>query len=209
MITEERLDALRNSLCGEMSPKRYRHTVEVEKMAARLGEMYIPDRIMKLRAAALLHDITKEYYVDKHLLICADNGLALTREDLLAPKTFHARTAAALIPCLYPEFNDDEIISAVRWHTTGRRCMSLMEKLIYLADYIDMSRTFSDCVALREFFFGKEPEKMSAEERMAHLDDTLILSFDMTVRGLIEDGSVVSSDTFEARNYLIAQRSGR
>ena len=83
--------------------------------------------------------------------------------------------------------------------------MSICEKLIYLADYIDMSRTFEDCVRLREYFFSAEPEKMLYEERLTHLNQTLIMSFDMTVRGLMEDGTVVSADTFEARNYLIAE----
>ena len=206
MITEEMLSALRSDIENKMSPKRFRHTAEVEKMAARLGELYAPEDIMTLRAAALLHDITKEYSADRQLMICADCGLCISREDLLAPKTFHARTAAALIPSLYPQFAEKKIISAVRWHTTGRRAMSICEKLIYLADYIDMSRTFEDCVRLREYFFSAEPEKMSEEERLAHLNKTLIMSFDMTVRGLLEDGTVVSADTFEARNYLISER---
>lgn len=204
MITENMLSALRSDIENKMSQKRYRHTAEVEKMAARLGELYAPEKIMTLRAAALLHDITKEYSTERQIMICAQKGLEVTKEDVCAPKTFHARTAAALIPELYPEFAEDDIISAVRWHTTGRRNMSICEKLVYLADYIDMSRTFEDCVRLREYFFSKEPEKMTEAERLAHLNDTLIMSFDMTVRGLIEDGTVVSADTFEARNWLIS-----
>ncbi len=206
MITEEMLSALRSDIENKMSPKRFRHTAEVEKMAARLGELYAPEKTMTLRAAALLHDITKEYPTDRHILICAERDLEVTKEDICAPKTFHARTAAALIPELYPEFAEDEIISAVRWHTTGRADMTVCEKLVYLADYIDMSRTFEDCVRLREYFFSAEPEKMETEQRISHLNDTLILSFDMTVRGLMEDGTVISRDTFEARNFLITEK---
>ena len=83
--------------------------------------------------------------------------------------------------------------------------MTLTEKIVYLADYIDMSRKFEDCVRLREFFFSAEPEKMSESERLSHLDKTLILSFDMTIAGLIESGSVISADTFAARNSLITK----
>ena len=206
MINENMLSTLRSDIEGKMSPKRFRHTAEVEKMAVCLGELYAPEDIMTLRGAALLHDITKEYPMDRQLLICADHGLSISREDLRAPKTFHARTAAALIPVLYPEFADEKIISAVRWHTTGRRGMSVCEMLVYLADYIDMSRTFDDCVKLREYFFSKEPDKMNEADRLSHLKDTLIMSFDMTIRGLIEDGAVVSADTFEARNWLVSER---
>ena len=209
MITEEMLDALRADIASKMSEKRFFHTAEVEKMAARLGELYAPDKLMMLRAAALLHDITKEYKTDRQVLICAQKGLEVTRLDLCAPKTFHARTAASLIPELYPEFSDEEIISCVRWHTTGRVGMTLCEKLIYLADYIDMSRTFEDCVKLREFFFSKNPENMDMTSRLAHLDDTLIMSYDMTMRGLLEDGTPISPDTADERNELVCQRMTR
>ena len=81
--------------------------------------------------------------------------------------------------------------------------MGVLEKLVYLADYIDESRTFPDCVALRELFWGAHPENMDAAERELHLNRVLLRSFDMTLSGLIEDGAPVSNDTFAARNWLI------
>ena len=207
MITEQSLSALRASLASSMSEKRYRHTVEVENMVIRLGELYAPEKILMLRAAALLHDITKEYSSDRHLMIFAQKGLTLTREDLLAPKTFHARTAAALIGESYPELAEDEVISCVRWHTTGRRGMTLCEKLVYLADYIDLSRHFENCVRLRNFFFDAHPEAMDEAARLAHLRDTLILSYDMTIADLLSEGAPISPDTFEARNELVTERA--
>ena len=206
MITDARLCALREELSQRMSEKRYRHTVAVEEMVARLAALYAPDRERTLRAAALLHDITKEYSPDRQLMIFAQEELSLTREDLYAPKTFHARTAAALIGKLYPDLATEEVISCVRWHTTGRRGMTLSEKLVYLADYIDLSRTFENCVRLRNFFFDARPEEMTEEERLAHLRDTLILSYDMTIADLLEEGTPVSPDTFEARNELVTER---
>jgi nicotinate-nucleotide adenylyltransferase len=203
MISEKMLDALRQSVQQRMSAKRFVHTAAVEKMAQYLGELYAPDKVDVLRAAALLHDITKEYSTDRHILICAQRDIELEPDALGAPKTLHARTAAALIPEEYPEFSEQEIIDCVRWHTTGRADMTLCEKLIYLADYIDMSRTFEDCVKLREFFMSAEPEKMSREEKEAHLTRTLVRSFDMTISGLLADGLPISRDTVEARNSLI------
>lgn len=205
-ICEQTLDQLRNEIRTSMSEKRFRHTAEVEKMAIRLGGLYAPDKIPMLRAAALLHDLTKEYSKDHQLMICAQKNISLTKEDVHAPKTLHARTAAALIPDLYPEFATAELLSCVRWHTTGRKNMALCEKLIYLADYIDLSRTFEDCVRLREYFFSADPESMQEEERLSHLRETLILSFDMTVRALVEEGTPISPDTIEARNQLIIEK---
>ena len=80
--------------------------------------------------------------------------------------------------------------------------MTLTEKLIYLADYIDMSRKFGDCVALRDYFFGADIEAMTEEERRAHLDETLLISYDMTMRGLIEKSAPISPETIAARNEL-------
>lgn len=205
MITGKMLDTLRESVSTRMSPKRFRHTAEVEKMAARLGEIYAPDKINELRAAALLHDITKEYSPDYQLKICAERDIPLDADAVFAPKTLHARTAAALIPEEYGEFATDEIISCVRWHTTGRENMTLTEKLIYLADYIDMSRTFEDCVKLREIFFDAKPETLDERAKAIHLRRTLITSYDMTIEGLLYDGLPVSRDTIEARNQLVRE----
>ena len=207
-FSEEQILALREKIKRGMSEKRFFHTAEVEKMAVRIGELYIPQKLDLLRVAALLHDVTKEYTVEEQLKICRRFGIIVTKQDILTPKTFHAKTAALLIPVEYSEFADTEVISAVRWHTTGNCDMTLMEKIVYLADYIDESRKFEDCVKLRHIFWDAEPEKMTAEERANHLDKTLVLSFDMTISGLIADNCIVHEDTFKARNALITSLCG-
>ena len=132
-------------------------------------------------------------------------GVELEADAVLAPKTLHARTAAALIPKMYPEFATETVVSAVRWHTTGREGMTTAEKIIYLADYIDMSRTFSDCVRLRDYFNSKDVRTMPEEEKDEHLTRTLIMSFDMTIRGLLDEGLPISRDSIEARNALVRE----
>ena len=205
MFNEKELDALRDSIKAEMSEKRFRHTHEVEKMVVYLAKLYMPEKTDMLRAAALLHDITKEYSTEEHVRILLERNIEVSEEDICSPKTLHARSAAALIPERYESFATDEVISCVRWHTTGRRGMTLAEKLVYLADYIDMSRKFEDCVRLREAFMSADPEKMSGEERLSHLDRILIMSFDMTMTGLLADGAPISHYTVDARNSLICK----
>ncbi|MBE6556874.1 MAG: HD domain-containing protein [Ruminococcaceae bacterium] len=206
-VTEPMLTELRASLADTMSKKRYRHTLAVEEMVLRLGELFVHDeQIMRLRAAALLHDITKEYSVEQQLALCAAYGIRVSSIDMYAPKTFHARTAAAVIPDRYPDFADDTVIKCVRWHTTGHAGMTTCEKLVYLADYIDMSREFEDCVRLRDFFFSADPQMMSRDDRKNHLRETLILSYDMTIQALIREKTPISPDTLAARNELILRR---
>lgn len=202
-FTEEMLDSLRIGVKNEMGEKRYNHTLEVEKMAARLGEIYAPSKIQMLRAAALLHDITKERSTDEHIAICESAGLNVSLAERKSPKMFHAKTGALVIPQKYPQFATPEVIEAVRHHTTGRANMTVEEKIIYLADYIDMSRTFEDCVKLREFFFDFDFENADQSDKEKHLDDTLIMSYDLTIRGLLEDRNHIDKTTFEARNFLI------
>lgn len=202
-FSEESLIALYNSVREQMSEYRFTHTAEVEKMAVRLGNLYAPDKLDILRAAALLHDITKEYGIDAHAELIERGGESLSALDRLSYKTLHARSAVELIKEKYGDFAYSEVLDAVRYHTTGRADMSVCEMIIYLADYIDDSRKFDDCVKLRNYFWDAHPENMSAEQREEHLLRTLLLSFDMTLISLVAEGSPISIETVSARNSII------
>ncbi|MBR5615381.1 MAG: HD domain-containing protein [Clostridia bacterium] len=207
-ITPAMLDELRGSIQKAMSPKRYTHTCAVESMVARLCELFCPECMLDLRAAALLHDITKEESLEKQLQLCREFDIIVQSGDVLAPKTFHAKTAAALIGRDYPAFASEVVVNAVRWHTTGRADMTLSEQLLYLADYIDDSRMFPDCVRLRNYFWRADPAAMDENTRLVHLYDTLIMSFDMTMRHLLDENATISLDTILARNALIEKKAG-
>lgn len=206
MITDNMIMELRETIKSSMSEKRSYHTLAVEQMAIRIADIYVPDKKNVLRAAALLHDITKEIKTDGQISLCAEYGIELSDQDILAPKTLHARTAAARIALQFPEFADPEVVSAVRWHTTGKANMSLCEKIIYLSDYIDDSRTFEDCVRVREHFFDFDFANASDKEKLEHLDDTLIYSYDLTIKELLVKNAPIAKDTFNARNELVCAK---
>ena len=199
------LDALRENVKGSMSQKRFVHTAAVEEMVARLCALYCPEHILQLRAAALLHDLTKELTPEAQEELCAAYDIPTDDLQRLSPKTYHAKTAAARIVRDFPQFADTIIVDAVRWHTTGHAGMTLTEKLLYLADYIDDSRTFSSCVLLRRYFFGAEPELMTKEERERHLRATLLLSYEHTLKDLLAEGAPIDEDTIRARNELLVE----
>ena len=202
---EQELTALRETVISQMSLKRYAHTAAVEDMVARLAALYCPEVTLTLRAAALLHDITKEYPLAEQIRLLEEAEESVPAEAEFVYKTLHARTAAYLVPVRFPDFADETVMSAVRWHTTGRAGMTLAEKLLYLADYIDESRIFPDCVRLRSYFWNARPEKMAPEERLRHLRRTLIMSYDMTMRALVNEGAIISPDTVLARNELVLE----
>ncbi len=205
-ITDQKLDGLRDELQQKMSEKRYNHIIMVEQMAILLGNIYAPDKIKDLRAAALLHDITKEYSDNQHHRLFKDFDYKIDDVCLYAPKCCHSISAYLLIPVMYSDLANETVLKCVRYHTTGKADMTIAEKIIYLADYIDLSRTFPDCITLRNYFFEKYSDKMTKIELLNLLDDTLILSFNMTIKTLVREKELIAPDTINARNYLIIER---
>lgn len=200
IISNEMLDSLREEIRAKMSEKRFSHTLGVEREIKRLCKIFDVDNAALMQSGALLHDITKEYSPERHLGIMEEHGIDTEYYKKQNHKVYHSLTAALIIPQEYEDFADSDLIRAVSVHTTGCADMTLFDKLLYLADYIEDTRTFPDCVALREYFYdGIE----RGEDKYAHLEKTMLLSFDMTLRDLIECGSVISDKTVEARNSLL------
>ena len=177
----------------------------VEKMAARLGEIYCPEKIDILRVAALLHDVTKELPDEEQLAILESYSVKPLPEELASMPTIHALTAALVIPKRFPEFADPRVIDAVRYHTTGREGMSVFEKIIFLADYIDDTRTYPSCISLRDEFFSAKPEKMNEMERIRHLDRAALDSIENTLSYLQSKERSIHPLTLEARSDLKAR----
>ena len=199
---ERALERLREDVRATMSEKRFAHTLGVEQTVAEMAALYCPEKTGVLRAAALLHDCTKEYDAGKSAQVLAREGITLRPDEMASPATHHAITAPCEIERLYPELADPVLLSAVRWHTTGHAGMTLCEAILYLADVIERGRRFADCIALREQFFGADPAAMSMAERRRHLRDVLLLSYDKTVAKLQARGQNVCLDTLYARDDL-------
>ena len=199
-ITDEILALMRSELQNHISGKRLLHSLAVEEEAKALGELFgfSEEMMHKLRAAAILHDITKGKKTDEQLELCKKYSIPVTSDDLASPKVFHSITGAYVAKELFPDYVDDEIFSAIKYHTTGKAGMSLFEKLIYLADYIEKTRDFPDCVELRRYFYASEPT-------IEHLNRTILLSFDMTVRNLLDEGYAIHNATVAARNSILAE----
>ena len=204
-FTSQDIDTLRERVRAILSPFRMNHTLGVERMAVRLALIYCPEKEYLLRAAALLHDVSKEKSPAEQIAVFKRNGVEPDEEQLTVPATVHAITAPFVIKEDFPEFADEELLLAVRYHSTGRAGMTLYEKIIFLSDYIEDTRKYEDCIALREEFFTAEPEKMNTDEKHRHLRKTLIMSYDMTISGLLEEGLPVSRDSIEARNALVRE----
>ena len=206
IITDGMVSQLRQNIKQCMSHSRYEHTLGVEAVAAYICETFESLNLNKIRAAALLHDVTKEYSFAKQLKICEEFGIILRDDEKSSPAVIHSITAAAIIPSQFYEFNDSEIISCVRWHTTGKSAMSLAEKIIYLSDYIEPARTHETCVMLRNEFFNNISNSSNNIDRLKYIDDAVLKALEQTVDYLAKKGSQINSDTLGALSYIRAHR---
>ena len=201
-FSERALAALREQVGKTMSKKRLAHTLGVEQTVAEMAALYCPEKTGMLRAAALLHDCTQEYDEAQTRAVLSREGIKLRADEAQSKQIWHAITAEAEIPRLYPDLADSELLQCVRWHTTGREGMTVPEALLYLADVIEPTREYPACVALRKRFFDADPAAMSGEARAAHLRDVLLESLEGTRDHLVEKGAPVCTDTLSAIEYL-------
>lgn len=202
MATLSELNALREAVRAHLGNYRFAHTLAVEKEIIELGKRYLPQDISRLQIAALLHDITKELSSKEQFAFCEQNGISLDEGDIACPKTLHAKTGAFLAAREFADLVDEEILDAIAKHTTGGESMSLFAKLLYLADYIEATRTFSDCVRLRAMFWDRFDD-LPQNKREKHLNEVLLEAFDMTIFALSQKGSPISPATLAARKSLL------
>lgn len=132
------LKKLRKEMKKVQDSKRFEHTLGVEYMAAALAMRYGCD-IEAARIAGLLHDCAKCLTDEKRLSICRKHHISVTSVEQKNPFLLHAKVGAYLARKKYGVKNQD-ILNAIRSHTTGRKNMSTLEKIIFVADYIEPGR---------------------------------------------------------------------
>lgn len=171
-----------------LKESRFKHSLSVRDTAVRLAEKYDCD-IKKASTAGLVHDCAKNMDAKKIVDICNEAGYTLNEVELRNPGIAHG-LAGSIIAKNKMEINDEEILNAIRFHTTGKKNMTLLEKIIYIADYVEPLRDFPGVDELREAVNN-------------NLDAALLLSFNQTINYVIKRGMLIHLDTVEARNYMI------
>lgn len=180
------LSKLRPVALSYLKHKRIPHVLGTEQEAIRLAERYGAD-VEKARVGALLHDCTKKLDMEAQLALCRHYGIQLDELEQKALKLLHAKTGAAIARDVFGV--DEEIYSAILWHTTGHANMTLLEKILYLADYIEPSRDFPGVDKLRAVCYK-------------NLDAGLLMGLEMTIGEMNAMGNPVHHATIEARDAL-------
>ncbi len=176
-------------LRGRLTERRFLHSLNVADSAKELAEIYGCDPV-KAYTAGLIHDCCKDEPAGLQLSYMLGNGAELTECEINTAKLYHAICGSIYVQ---KEFgiDDVEIINAVRYHTTGRKNMSLLEKIVFIADFISAERDYNGVDIMRE-------------KAKRSLDEAIVEGLSFTIKDLIDAGRIVHTDTLDAYNDAIA-----
>lgn len=186
----ELIKTVRERVKNDLTPERFEHTLGVAYTAACMGMLY-GENLLKCELAGLLHDCAKNLSVEEMINGCRNAGIPLNAKELLSPQIIHAVYGAYLTKEKYG-IDDEDIINAVRYHTTGRPSMSILEKIIFISDFIEPLRTKAGCL--------KDARKLAFQD----IDRCMHLILVDTFEYLNNAGKHVEKNTVDAYNYFKA-----
>jgi predicted HD superfamily hydrolase involved in NAD metabolism len=182
-------EQLMEAVQSQMPEKRWAHTLGVMDTAVKLANKYGADPI-KADLAAILHDYCKYWPVQEQAKIIREHDLP---QDLLDfnKELWHSHAGAYIAKAKFG-IDDEEVLDAIRYHTSGREHMTLLDKVVCLADYIEPGREFPGVNAIREL----------AE---TNINKALIAGFDSTIGFLLSQGKLIYPLTIISRNNLLQE----
>ena len=173
-----------------LSEKRYIHSVNVSECCEELAKKYKIKNVESIKIAGLLHDICKEMPDNElqYLLSLADKNISDLFENCTI-KLYHGPAGAEY---LKREFGilDEDILNAVRYHTVGRKNMTLPEKIVFVADYISIERPYSDIFKMREL-------------ALKDIDKVVLHKCSLEIKKCIDKKSKIHTNTFETYNFIV------
>lgn len=182
---------IKEKLKAMLPEDRLNHSLNVANCAVKLSEIYNIEK-EKAYVSGLVHDCAKyldrtevKHYINKykiHLDELEANNLALS----------HSIIGAYIVKYEFL-IEDEDIISSVRYHTTGKENMSMLEKIIYIADLIEVGRDFPGVDELRTLAYS------------GNLDEALLTSFNNTIKFVIDNKQLIHPRTVRARNYIMQE----
>ncbi len=185
---------------------RLKHTVSVAYECERIAELFnlTPESKEELLTAAMFHDITKGMSISEHIALAEEFSQSLSEEDLDSPAILHQITGALYLKKHFHEYYSKNAASAISKHTTGDECMSLIDKILCLADYIEKGRPYPSCIETREYFYSLVNECPCE----AALDLALLKYFNNTIDHIKRKNLHVHSKTVAAYEALKKLQKG-
>ncbi|WP_343337866.1 hypothetical protein TPELB_32030 [Terrisporobacter petrolearius] len=182
---------IEKTLKGMLPERRLKHSLNVSKCAVKLSEIYKCDK-EKAEIAGLVHDCAK-YFTDEQI----EDSIKRFNVELDPLEVNNIALSHSVIGSYVAvdifNIKDEEIINAIKYHTTGKENMSLLEKIIYIADLIEEDRNFPRVEELRELTYSGK------------LEEALLLSFNNTIKFVIDNNQLIHPRTIKARNYILEE----
>ena len=182
------INYLKSLIKPRMGEYRYIHSVNVSKKAVELAQKYGCD-IEKAMIAGMLHDITKETPAKEQLKIIAEGGIILDDVEKSSSKLWHPISGSVYIRDTVG-ITDSDIINAVRFHTTGRAGMSLLEKIIFVADFTGDERSYNGVDIMRE-------------KSLRSLEEAMLYGLQFTINDLSKRMMTIHPNALACYNELI------
>ena len=173
----------------KLSKKRFTHSLNVAEAAVKLARLHGADT-EKAYLAGLVHDICKEIPHDEQLLMAKNCGRDFTDTESLVPPLYHSAAGAYYCENVLG-IHDEDILNAVRFHTTGRKDMSRLEEVIFLADLISAERDYKDVDEMR---------RLAYED----IDKAMLAALKFQIGDVLKKGSVIPVHATEAYNRYAA-----
>ncbi|MBQ8182979.1 MAG: bis(5'-nucleosyl)-tetraphosphatase (symmetrical) YqeK [Clostridia bacterium] len=178
---EEYKEALKNRL----TENRYIHSLNVADSAKELALIYGCDP-EKAYTVGLVHDCCKDEPAGLQLSYMIENGVELSEYELDVAKLYHAICGRAYAEKVFG-ITDEDMLNAIRYHTTGRKGMSLLEKVVFIADFISAERDYDGVEVMRE-------------KAKRSLDEAIVEGLGFTIKDLVDRDRIIHPDTVSAYN---------
>ncbi|WP_418747824.1 bis(5'-nucleosyl)-tetraphosphatase (symmetrical) YqeK [Frisingicoccus sp.] len=181
------IEDIQNKLRKNLKGSRFIHTLGVEYTSVCLAMKYEED-LEKAELAGLLHDCAKELPEKKMIKICRNHGEKISKMEFEQPFLLHGKAGACIAKDKFG-IEDEVILNAIRYHTTGRPAMTLLEKIVFVADYIEPNR--------------KKADRLPELRRLAfeNLDETVLQILEQTLDYLEKTGKQIDRHTMITRDY--------
>ena len=177
-----------NYLHINLSESRLKHSLSVSETAVTLATIY-GENIESARIAGLVHDCAKNMKDAELIKVASEHETQIDEIYINNPSILHG-LVGSIIASELMEIRDEDILRAIRYHTTGRKNMSTLEKIIYIADYIEPLRKFNGVDELRTL-------------STVNLDTAVLKSLEETIKYVISRSELLHLDTIDARNYIL------
>lgn len=182
------INEMKEYLQKNLKPSRYEHILGVAETAKKLASVYGVDE-NKAEIAGLAHDVAKNLSREEMLQIIKENNISLSLVEENNLNLWHS-VIAPIVAKNELQINDEEILESLRWHTTGKENMSVLEKIIYIADMIEPGR---------KMFEGLEEIRSATFE---NLDKGVYVGLTHSIKYILDNDHLIDENTIRARNYL-------